>query len=262
MPTATDNFTGRQEYGFGHTYFIDGRKVTGVTTAIGSGYPKNLAKWGCETTANFAIDNWQRLGRLTVSARLRELTGAPWADRDRAAVRGTNVHTLAEKVMRGEQVTVPADVAGYVTSCQKFLSDWDVKPVHIELPVFSRKHSYGGTADLIAKLTDGQTWLLDWKTNRSGPFGDVAFQLSAYRYADFYIGNSDGEQPVNELSIPDVDACGVVWLQEDGYQFYPYTSDRSVFKQFLSIMDVARSVEDTRGYKGMALAKPVRLGDR
>jgi hypothetical protein len=246
----------RTDYARGHRYAIDGQKVTSVTTIMSNGWPKNLAKWGAECVSNYAIDNWAKLGRMPLSERIKKLNGAPWATMDRAAMKGTAIHQIAEKLLAGEQATVPEDVAKKVAACQRFLSDFDVKPVHVELPVFSRKHLYAGTSDLIADLADGQRWLLDWKSGKSGVFGDMSYQLSAYRYADFYV-DAEG----NEIPVPEVDAVGIVWLREDGeYELVPLESNQRVFREFIAIMRVAEAAENSRSYVGMPVAPPVVIG--
>lgn len=245
-------FTGRKNHGRGHSYWIDGVKVKGVTTLIGGGLPKPaLVKWSANTAADCACDNWDELAELPLSERRKRIAGAPDAAKNSAAVKGTRVHALAEKLANDEEVIVPEELAGHVDSCVKFLDEWGVQPVWSELAVLSEKWKYGGTLDLIADLADGDRWLLDWKTNKNGPYGDTAFQLAAYRYAEFCL--ADGP-----VKVPEVDRCGVVWLRSDGYELYPYEADEAVFRQFLYITQCARAAEDCRDYRGDALLPPVR----
>lgn len=248
--------TYRQDVGKFHRYYIDGVRVPGCTTAIGNGAPKNLSKWGAETTAAKAVNEWDRLAGLPVAQRLKELEKAPFDVIDRAGIKGTRVHKLAEKILAGETVTVPEEVAGYVQACRDFLRDYGVKPVLVEEPVFSRAHQYGATLDLLAELKDGRIALIDWKTNKSGAWGDTAWQLAASRYAEFRVG-PEGK----ELPVPQVDLCGVVWLTaEDGYVFYPYEVTPDVFEEYLAIMRVADAVENSKSYRGDPLTPPVTIG--
>jgi hypothetical protein len=246
--------TYREDYGKGHRYYIDGARVPGCTTILNSGFPKQMAKWGAEQAAAKAINNWNKLGRMPISQRLKELEKAPWEDMDRAGIKGTRVHKLAEALLNGEAVSVPADLAGYVKAARKFLTDWKVQPVLVEAPVFSRKHQYGATLDLLALLADDQSWLIDWKTNRSGPFGDVAFQLAASRYADFMMSDDGSEQP-----LPEINQCGVVWLRDGEYVFYPYEVSRKTFRQFIAIKGTSEAVEDSKFYRGDPVMPPVQL---
>lgn len=245
-------FTGRKNAGRGHSYFIDGAKVDGVTTILSKGLPKPaLVQWAANMAADYTADHWDELAELAPSERRKLVSKAHEASRNAAAAQGTRVHALAEKLAAGDEVAVPDQLAGYVEACVKFLDDFDVQPVLTEASVFSRKWGYAGTLDMIADL-NGKRWLLDWKTNKSGPFGDTAFQLAAYRYAEFYLGDT------GELEVPAVDECAVVWLRQDGYDLHPYHADQGVFRQFLYIQQCARAAEDCRDYRGDALLAPVR----
>ena len=251
--SSDDEGTYRKELGRGHIYILDGSRVTGVTTILNA-LPKPLAKWGAEKTAELAINEWDRLSQLPVSARLRELEGAPWRDLEFSAAKGTKIHQYAEARARGTTLTLSADVAGYVEACSAFLDDWQVRPVLSERPVFSRQHRYGGSFDLIADLGDNQRWLLDYKTSRS-IWGDTGLQLAAYRYADFYLDEDGAEQP-----MPEVDQCGVIWLRPDGtYELHPYTADRDVHALFLSLKAVSEGQDDIKSYQGPAIPPPVTL---
>lgn len=248
----TETFTGRRNHGRGHSYWIDGAKVDGVTTIISNGLPKTaLVKWAAETAAGYAVDNWDDLAAQPPSERLKRISKAHDAARSAAAVRGTQVHALAERLAAGDEVTVPDELAGHVESCVRFLDEWDVRPLYSETAVLSAKWRYGGSFDLIADLADGKRYLLDWKTNKSGPFGDTAFQLAAYRYADFCL--LDGP-----VAVPEVDACAVVWLRADGYDLHPYEAGPDVFRQFLYIQQCARAAAGCRDYRMDALLPPVR----
>jgi hypothetical protein len=178
--------------------------------------------------------------------------------RDAAAVKGTRVHALADKLANGEEVQVPDDLAGHVEACVRFLNEWNVVTLQTERPVFHEKYLYAGTFDLLAGIDDGegqgmQTWLLDFKTNKGGPFGDVAFQLAAYGNATHYL-RDDGDVH----AMPIVDRYGVIWLRSDGYSLYPYHVDQSVFRQFLYVQQVAKAAGMSRDYKGDELTAPVR----
>src|SRR4051812_45198678 len=101
--------TKRLNHGRGHSYLLDGLKVPGVTTLPGKGFPKpGLIDWAAGEVAAHAVDHWDELAALPISERLRRLEKAHNKVRDAAAVRGTRVHTLAHRLVLGEQVEVPA----------------------------------------------------------------------------------------------------------------------------------------------------------
>lgn len=243
----------RRNYGRGHAYYLGDRKLDGVTTILSGGLPKPaLVKWAARCAAELAVNEWDTLGELPVADRLGRLIDAPNAMRDAAAVKGTRVHALADQLANGEEVKVPEDLAGHVESCVRFLDEWEVCTAQTERPVYHEKYLYAGTFDLLAMI-GSEVWLLDFKTNKSGPFGDTAFQLAAYGNATHYLGEDDIVMP-----MPPVDRYGVVWLRADGYDLYPYHVDDAVFRQFLYIQQVARAAAECRDYRGDALTPPVR----
>lgn len=249
-PTAAQ--TARINRGRGHSYLLDGQKVPGVTTVLGKGFPKPaLTNWAVKTAASLAVDQWDELADLPVTERLERIKRAPWEDRDAAANRGTEVHRLAEHLAAGEKVDVPDELAGHVESYVRFLDEWDVTPVLLERPVFNRAFSYAGTLDLVADLADGTRRLIDVKTNRSGPFPEVALQLAAYRFAECYL---DEEA---EIPMPEVDACAVCWVRADGYELVPVTAGETQLRMFRYVAMVAGFIDAPRdAVIGDALAPP------
>ena len=243
----------RKNHGGGHSYYLGDRKLDGVTSILSAGLPKPaLVKWAANTAAELAVNDWDRLAELPVADRLKELSNAPNAARDAAAVRGTRVHALADQLANGASVDVPEDLAGHVDACVRFLDEWAVLTVATERPVYHEKYLYAGTFDLIADLGRDR-WLLDFKTNKSGPFGDTAFQLAAYGHATHMLGDND----VTRDMLP-VERYGVIWLRADGYDLYEYHVDAGVFRQFLYIQQVARAAADSRDYRGDAMTPPAR----
>lgn len=250
--SATKPATRRQNHGRGHSYLLDGQKVRGVTTIIGDGIPKPaLINWAANTTAEYAVDNWDDLGGMKVAARLAKLKSARYDDRDTAARRGTEVHALAEQLVHGEKVDVPDELAGHVDSYLRFLDEWDPQPVLVEAVVFSRRYRYGGTLDLVADLADGSRWLVDVKTTRSGVYGETGLQLAAYRYADFYLGEDLAEEP-----MPEVDRTGVVWVRSDGYDMVPVEAGPEQLKTFRHAAWLGEHCADLRVLVGEALRPP------
>jgi hypothetical protein len=250
MTTAPE--TGRVDRGRGHTYLLDGRKVPGVTTIIGNGLPKPaLINWAGNVTAEYAVDHWDELTQQAISDRLNVLKKCRYAERDAAANRGTQVHNLAEQLVHGTEVDVPDELAGHVESCVKFLDDWKVTPVVVERPVFNRTQRYAGTLDIVADLSDGRRLLIDYKTNKSGPFGEVALQLAAYRYAEFYLDEASAEIP-----MPEVEGCAVAWIRADGYELVPITAGPEQLRAFLYVAQVAQFADIARDLIGEALTPP------
>jgi len=242
----------RIDRGRGHVYLDEhGDRYDGVTSAISNGVPKPaLIDWAARTTAGYAVDNWDELAAMPISERLDVLKRARWNVTREAAVRGTQVHDLALRLAAGADVDVPEPLVGHVDAYLRFVDEWQPRERLVETVVGHHVHRYGGTLDLVARLADGQVWLLDWKTSASGIWPENALQLAAYRFAEFYVDDHGAEKP-----MVDVDAVGCVWLRADGYDLVPVEADAGAFRTFLYAQQVASFVQQPRDATvGVALA--------
>lgn len=256
----------RRNYGKNHAYYMtmpDGTeiKLDGVTSLLGDGLPKPaLINWAGNVTAAYAVNHWDELAEKPVAARLKELEGAKYADRDTAAAKGTLVHSLAEKIIAGDEVEVPEEVAGHVESAVKFLDEFQVEPILTETTVWNEKGFYAGTLDMVFRSRlpkyAGLVVLGDWKTSRSGIYDEAALQLCAYGNADYYVGADGLDHPMAELGV--TDHWGV-WIRSDGYDVYPLDRSEQVFRTFQYISSVARRARAMKEQplKFEALERPV-----
>lgn len=221
----------RRQYGRNHSYYLDGRKLPGVTTILGDGLAKPaLVNWGINTTAGYAIDNWAELAELKPSERLDRLKKSPYAERDAAARRGTEVHRLAELLGHGKEVTVPDELAGHVESYVKFLDEFEPEPLLLETACVNiSRWPYAGTFDGILDFPRWGRRLVDIKTARSGVFPDNALQLAAYRNATHYAAPGDNW---TLHPMPEVDGCAVIHVRADGYSLVPVETGPDVFMAF------------------------------
>lgn len=240
--------------GRGHSYEIDGRRADGVTSLIGDGMPKPaLVNWAANTTAGYAVDHWDELAGLPLSKRLDTLKRARYQDLDEAARRGTEVHNLAEALSHGKEIEVPDELAGHVESAVRFLDEWQPEVVLTETVVASRKWGYAGTFDLLMRLPDRRVVLADYKTSRSGIWGETALQLGAYANADVYLDADGNEQPVADLGI---DTGMAVWIRADGYDVYEVDLAQG-FKIFQHVAWVARQA---KGMKDRLISQALTVG--
>lgn len=262
MSVKKEPETGLKFYPASHRYKLDGAWVPGVTTLINGGLPKDALKyWSARTVAEWVADHPDLADQMRAmggrSPMVNFLKEIPFQKRDTAAVRGTDVHSLAEKLVHGEEVEVPEHLAGYVDSAVAFLDEWKPTPLIVERPVAHRAHWWAGTPDLFASLPDGRVILYDYKTSDSGIWPETAFQLSAYSHAEFFQAVDGTEHP-----IPPVDFCAAVWLRPDGYDVIPLKADDEVYKEFRHIAFVADAAKrakgnkTTPGYVGEPLPRP------
>lgn len=240
-----------------HRYRVDGRWCPGVTTLIKGGLPAPaLMYWSARMVAEWVADHpddverLRQMGRGAMVAALKEI---PWDKRDTAAVKGTEVHALAEQIVAGQRVKVPDHLAGYVDACVDFLDTWKPRPLVIEKSVCNRSHWWAGRLDLIATLPDGRTALFDWKTGASGIWPETAFQLSAYAHAEVYADDGGTEHP-----LPKVDFAAAVWLRPDGYDVIPVRADDQSYTEFRHIAFVSKAAKRAKDdhYVGQPLPVP------
>lgn len=258
----------RVNRGKSHHYVDDatGHRVPGVTTILGDGIPKPaLINWAANATIEYAIDNWEDLTGKTPSVRTKELSGARYAAKDVAANRGTQVHGIAEKLIRGDRVAIPDGLAGYVESYVRFLDEFDARAVLVERTCYNAAHAYCGTFDLVADLLDPDDpepdpnlrrrvrWLLDIKTNRSGIFGETALQLAAYRHAEVWIDEDQG----TEHDMPEVERAGAIHVRADGYSLVPVEAGDIQFRQFLYAQQIAQFTATSRELVGEPVISPL-----
>lgn len=185
-----------QKAGNGHSYFLDGEKVPGVTTILSNGIPKGgLIGWAANSVSDFVTN------RLTVATnsegkkrivadelvtdllawnRTRErptpvsehdilprqaigeiLANVRYRDLDEASGKGTAVHNLAEKLARGEEVEVPEALEGHVRSYLRFLEEWAPYDAYLERVIVNRRFRYMGKLDMIATVDNLPEWLAE-----------------------------------------------------------------------------------------------------
>lgn len=255
--TPAGRFT-KRKYGKNHAYYLDGVKLDGVTTLLGNGLPKPaLINWASNVTAEYAVDNWADLSKMSLSERMKVLKGSKYAITDEAKQRGTEVHDLAEQLALGNEVEVPDPIAGHVSSALRFLEEYKAETILTETSCFHDKALYAGTFDLLLKsgLPEhaGKVILGDWKTSRSGIYSETALQLTAYAKSTHFLDRDGVEQATAELGITDLWG---IWIRSDGYEVYPMELSDRTWQAFGSVVAVARGAANrdvSDEWKGAAL---------
>jgi hypothetical protein len=191
-----------------HSYVVDGEKIISVT---GVQAPKpGLVYWAAKEAANYVRRTLAPGKGLDEIARQELCSGAEKAHRniaDKAASIGTLAHQACETFAKTGKAERPVnEQAGRAfDEFLKWFETHNVKVHASERKVFSRKHRYAGTLDLLC-LVDDVPCTVDLKTS-SGIYDDYAMQLAAYSKA------------VHEETAQDYSTGWIVRIPKDGQGF-------------------------------------------
>lgn len=218
-----------------HRYKLDGEWVPSVTTILGVLDKPAIPRWAATQVAEYVADNPDGIEHLRAMGRgpmVNALKQLPWEKRDTAAVRGTDVHGIAEQIVHGDKVEVPEHLVGYVKSAVAFMDDYGIEPVLVEAIVGSREHKYAGKLDLVADSKKAPRAIWDYKTTASGIYATTAWQNAGYAFSEFYVRSDDHEVRTANLCI---EASFGVHLRPDGYSVHRLEFGPHVFRDFWHI---------------------------
>jgi len=126
----------------------------------------------------------------------------------KAAYEGTQVHNAAEKFLEGKEITwidengkanYSLEVWKMILKFADFWRTTNPELVSTEYHLFSDKHKYAGTTDIICRF-GGKLWLLDIKTSNSI---HVSYNLQLAAYAKAW----------NETHDEHIEEVGILWLK-------------------------------------------------
>lgn len=249
--------------------------VKGVTTLIKGGTEAGaLVRWAPKVVAQWIHDNPKKLaamqeqlttGMLTPESFVRTLADLPNQVRDEAALKGKDIHAIAEDLQKGLEVDVPRPYLGKVNGYVRFLDEFDVEPIMTEAACANRTHWYAGTLDSVARFgpgappkVRGRCFILDWKTS-NGVYGTTALQLAAYWKAE---GWQDPADPFTEHPMPEsIDGMGVVHITDDGSFLYDLGDGDTAFKEFLHVAHTTKTNDRRKALIPAGLILPAHLED-
>ena len=241
-------------------YTIDGRLYRRVTSMLGGGIPKPaLVGWGIKSVAEWSWENREVWSKLNKTDAIKLLKGSPYSQRDDAAARGTAVHKTLEALLGNTEM--PQDLTDDEQACADAAADFlalrDSKHLATELTVFndSLGRGYAGTLDLWEIDRDGTTWMLDYKTSKSGVFADMAIQLVAYQRADFALvkarplGDGKSVAKVIPWTTEYCEQLGIVHVSPEGAVLHPISNPDSLVPILESAATISRWLSDTNSFR-------------
>lgn len=249
---------------FDHKYWWMGEgPFVSITTAMKL-YDKSdvLTGWAKRTTADFAVRHLDVLlahrDHHTIDAACppcmkagrpydRDAGARKWIasisdyKRDSAADLGTEVHSIAEAIGKGEEPDVAPELLPYARSYRLFIAENAPDFLEIEYMGLNRAEGYAGTGDLLVRL-GGLTACIDiksWTKDEALPetyYPETAMQLAACARFEF-IGKPNDP---TEYPVPAVDLYGVLLLGRDDYCLVPYFVTDETFDAFRNCLDLYR----------------------
>lgn len=178
--------TNKEDIGFRfdpikHAYYLDGKKMTGVTTILGILAKPALISWASKMACEYVRENLKSLDELETV--LEKAKNAHAQKRDKAADIGTLAHSFVETYIKTGAYTPTenAQINGMVEKFIGWAKENKVKFIDSEKVVHSVKNFYGGKFDFLCEI-DGKTYLGDYKTS-SGIYFEMFLQCAGYQLA-------------------------------------------------------------------------------
>lgn len=247
-----------------HTYYLDGKRATGITTIIGVLAKPNLIPWA----ARMAVEHVERIGvdcehfikrdlllettaegldqyLVITRSGLADAKNVHTKKKEAAGAHGTDAHALVEEWINGEidryrttvdletdTLKVVLDVPEKYEPIRPFI-EWAAE--NVDRFLFSERRMadpelfIAGTADFAYIDKQGRKMMADFKTS-SGVYGvDYWLQTAAYRM----LAEKEGDEPY--------DGCTVVRLGKKGptdfdvHHLFDYETYRDAFLAALTI---------------------------
>lgn len=239
-----------------HMYTYEGqtyRGVTGVLSVIDKSGP--LMTWSAKQTAEAAIDMMESeaLAQLVATVgregAIKALSSRANWKRDEAAALGTEVHNLADLVVRGQPTPSMNETTRKRVLCYAAwwkASGWTLRTS--EALLVSPTGGYGGTLDLLARDRDGCTVLADIKTGKA-VYNEAVLQLTAYGDAEFIqppVDNLLVETP-RVFTMPKVDRHVILHVTAEGVREVEVTVGTLERIAWMACLDLATWRDSVKG---------------
>lgn len=206
-----------------------------VTNIIGMLNKAFLPPYYAKLVAEYAIENLDNLQETVKKFGPKVAVGTLKAIPNRpnpAAAIGDEVHNAIDMFVRNEEpdegqtFSTPTAQNMYLQFLN-FVSQAKPEIIRSEYTVWSYKHGYAGTGDLMWKLWGG-LWIVDTKTgNQAHP--EVAMQTSALAHADVILDANGNDTP-----MPQADIQGVLHVRPRSVKLHKLAKTDEAFEAFLA----------------------------
>ena len=189
-------------------YTWDGHKYPRVTSILASLNKPALVPAAVKATALY-IESLVNAGADIDWIDVKREYRRGW---DRKAADGTAVHLAIDAAISGQELDVELSPTQEQMMAQFYRWQRAFAPVYTatEVAVFNETHDYAGTADFIARLSDGRKLLFDVKTGKD-LWPVMALQLAAYGHAEFMVHSGQ------RVPLPELDGWAVLHIRPDAF---------------------------------------------
>ena len=167
-----------------HTYTLDGKRMTGVTTVLGVIAKPMLIGWASKMACEYVKENLKDINDLDEVLALA--VNAHTKKKEKAGQAGTDTHAQVEVYVKGCIATNegnPVNAIKVETPALNSFIQWaienKVKFLESEKVMYSEKWFVGGTCDLVFEQ-DGKRYVGDVKTMKKMWDRVPYFQCAAY----------------------------------------------------------------------------------
>lgn len=262
---------------------VETRRLLSVTTLTDKafGIGPGLANYIQYSIATAGVDEEEAWKAIKRSAgrdeAIKYLANVRYRKSEQAKLRGSAVHTIAEKLALGtDPGPIEPHLKPYVEQLARWLAHFQPEFLLAEAPVYNPERGYAGTTDGIM-LLGGSRVIFDYKTTEHPPGGEkarppwpeVALQLCAYRRATevgvlreqvttergrYYVY----DPTVQHAPMPEVDGALCIVISPYDCRAVPVVTDENVWRAFLVAVAAARWQEETSKhvFRGAVLEAP------
>jgi len=221
-----------------HTYTLDGKRLTGVTTVLNVISKPALIGWAANMAVDYIWDNLSAADKeenwLTVPiTKLEEARKAHTKKKEAGAKAGTNIHLWIEEYIKDIYPKVPYDevMDDQINEFLNWVKENDVKFLESEKIMYSEKMWLGGTCDAVAEIK-GKKYVVDFKTQAKMWDRTPFLQTAAYRLM------------LEEMGEKDFAGSLVLLLPKGGKLEEHYSLDEETDKKgFLAALDLYRVLQ-------------------
>lgn len=233
------------------------RKFISVTTALKVLDKPALVGWAARTVAEEFMNALPTAVKASRSKQTREqfirdIKGSPYAKRDKAANRGTDVHEAAEAHILGKPHTVDPDIQPFVDQLLDAIETLGLTFEASEATVANPEIGYAGTGDIWAQMSKhddtGLLWNIDIKTGDdskplAAAYPEYAFQLAALRNCpELWLPDH------TVIEAPKVDRAAVLNLRPSGWALVPVNEAKQdkAFRIFSACVEISGLQADVK----------------